>query len=56
MADLLTDVEAFYLEHRRYGALTDQSPEGGGRIVMTCSCGASLSRALDAARDRETSE
>jgi len=44
MLTLLDDLDAFYLEHRRCGAL-DASVEDG-HVWMTCECEAGLSRSL----------
>ncbi len=37
-------LDAFFLEHRRYGELDGGVEEG--RVWMTCDCGAGLSRSL----------
>ena len=46
--DLLVDLDAFYLEHRRCGELESEASEGeSGWIVMTCTCGAELVRRIE---------
>jgi hypothetical protein len=40
----LDDLDAFYLEHGRWGELHTRIK--GGHVWMTCSCGAGLSRSL----------
>jgi hypothetical protein len=45
MATLLDDLDAFYLEHRRCGAL-DTGVEGERVWMMCYGCGAGLSRSL----------
>jgi len=47
MPTLLDDLDAFYLEHRRCGAL-DTGIEAG-RVWMTRDCGALLARPTDPA-------
>jgi hypothetical protein len=42
MDRLVDDLDAFYLEHRRCGALDAGIEEG--RVWITCDCGAALSR------------
>jgi hypothetical protein len=44
---LLTDLEAFLQEHRRWGDL-DAAVEDD-RVWMTCTCGVAISRALEPA-------
>lgn len=45
--ELLADLDAFYLEHRRCGELDVEIFEGEhSRIVMLCSCGGQLSRGM----------
>ena len=45
MATLLSELNAFYLEHRRCGEL-DAGIEGE-RVWMTCECGARIRRLID---------
>jgi hypothetical protein len=46
--ELLADLDAFYLEHRRCGKLEAEiSEEERGWVVMACSCGARLARRID---------
>ena len=45
--ELLADLDAFYLEHRRCGELDMEIFEGElPRIVLLCSCGGQLSRGM----------
>jgi len=45
--DLLADLDAFYLEHRRCGELEAEIYEGEPAwIVMVCSCSARLARRI----------
>ena len=39
---ILAALYAFYVEHRRYGDLTGEVE--GGRVRMTCTCGAVINR------------
>jgi hypothetical protein len=45
---LLSDLDAFYLEHRACGDLTGEVCEetDGASVWMSCSCGGRLSRAV----------
>ena len=46
--ELLADLDAFYLEHRRCGELETEIAEGEPSwIVMVCSCGGQLVRRID---------
>ena len=45
--ELLADLDAFYLEHRRCGQLDSDISEGEpGWIIMACSCGAQFARRI----------
>ena len=44
---LTTALDAFYLEHRRFGEL--ESAVENDRVWMTCTCGAIISRTLEPA-------
>ena len=41
---LAADLDAFYLEHLKCGELENRSPADGSRVVLACSCGATLNR------------
>jgi hypothetical protein len=43
---LLSALDAFYLEHRRCDELDGGIEGEGGRVWMTCSCGAVLVRVV----------
>ncbi len=44
---LLVDLDAFYLEHRRCGELSSEiSEEESPWIIMACSCGGQLARRI----------
>ena len=44
---LLSDLEAFYEEHRRCGELESDVTDGEpGWIVMACTCGAQIARRI----------
>jgi hypothetical protein len=46
--ELLADLDAFYLEHRRCGELDSDLSEGTPVwVVMVCSCGGRLARRID---------
>jgi len=53
MSRLLRDLNAFFQEHRRCGELT--SGADGGRVWMTCACGARIIRPLGETAARSTS-
>lgn len=44
---LASDVAAFSSEHRCCGELDNASPEGGDRVLVTCTCGAVFNRAVE---------
>ncbi len=46
--ELLADLDAFYLEHRRCGELESGISEGEPSwIVMACSCGPHITRRIE---------
>lgn len=48
--DILTDRDAFWLEHRRCGELQSDVEDDGTRVWMTCTCRVSAARRLATAR------
>jgi hypothetical protein len=48
---LLTELDAFFTDHRRCGDL--DAGVDGDIVWMACDCGASMARSSDAIKDRE---